>query len=65
MAEQTEVMIGDVRVTISAGGLVVGLRRGDDHIDMTESEARDLAALVTLKLSTHTVTDAAPPQDIP
>jgi hypothetical protein len=65
MAEQTDVMIGDVRVTISENGLVVGLIRGDDHIEMTENEARDLAALVTLKLGTHTVTDAARPQDIP
>jgi hypothetical protein len=53
MEQQTEVMIGTVRVTVSQGGLLVGLSRGDDYIGLSADEARAVAALVTDKLGEH------------
>jgi hypothetical protein len=53
MEQETDVMIGTVRVTVSQGGLLVGLSRGDDHIGLSADEARAIAALVTDRLGAH------------
>jgi hypothetical protein len=53
MEQQTDVMIGTVRVTVSRGGLLVGLSRGDERIGMSADEARAIAALVTDELGAH------------
>jgi hypothetical protein len=44
--DQTDVVIGTVRVTVSKGGLIVGLSQGEDHIALSRDEVRAIAGLV-------------------
>jgi hypothetical protein len=54
LPDQTDVMIGTVRVTVSVSAMLVGPSQGDNHIGLTVDEAQVFAALVTDKVGAYT-----------